>query len=85
MRLDHDKTYVADRQRGIADRIAGVFGNPANDQYLYQAAETKLTDAAQASTILDLAEKNTRTMLTSLLKSLGFDNVTITFVAPANP
>lgn len=85
VRLDNDKTYVADRQRGLADRIAGVFGNPANDQFLYQAAEDKLADAAQASTILDLAETNTRAMLTSLLKSLGFDNVTITFVAPANP
>lgn len=85
VRLDHDKTYVADRQRGIADRVAGVFGNPANDQFLYQAAEGKLSDAAKASTILDLAETNTRAMLTSLLKSLGFENVTITFVAPANP
>lgn len=85
VRLDHDKTYVADRQRGLADRIAGVFGNPANDQYLYQAAENKLSDAAAQSTILDLAEKNTRAMLTSLLKSLGFENVTITFVAPSSP
>lgn len=85
VRLDNDKTYVADRQRGLADRIAGVFGNPANDQFLYQAAEDKLAEAAKTSTILDLAKTNTRAMLTSLLKSLGFENVTITFVEPANP
>lgn len=85
VRLDNDKTYVADRQRGLADRIAGVFGNPANDQFLYQAAEQKLADAAAASQILDLAEANTRAMLTAFLKSLGFTNVTITFVEPGNP
>lgn len=85
VRLDNDRTYVADRQRGLADRIAGVFGNPANDQYLYKAAEDKLAEAAKNSTILDLAKVNTRTMLTSLLRSLGFTNVTITFVEPANP
>lgn len=85
VRLDNDKTYVADRQRGIADRIGGVFGNPANDQHLYQAAETKLAEAAKSSTVLDLAKANTRAMLTSLLKSLGFENVTVTFVEPASP
>ena len=85
VRLDNDKTYVADRQRGLADRIGGVFGNPANDQFLYQAAEDKLAEAAKSSTVLDLAKTNTRAMLTSLLKSLGFENVTITFVEPATP
>ncbi len=85
VRLDNDKTYVADRQRGIADRIAGVFGNPANDQGLYRAAEQKLADAAAASTVLELAETNTRSMLTSLLTSLGFENITVTFLEPANP
>jgi hypothetical protein len=85
VRLDNDKTYVADRQRGLADRIGGVFGNPANDQFLYQAAEDKLATAAAASQILELAKTNTRAMLTALLTSLGFENVTVTFVEPANP
>lgn len=85
VRLDNDKTYVADRQRGLADRIGGVFGNPANDQFLYQAAEDKLENAAAASQILELAKTNTRAMLTALLTSLGFDNITVTFVEPPNP
>jgi hypothetical protein len=85
VRLDNDKTYVADRQRGLTDRIAGVFGNPANDQHLYQAAEDKLATAASASQILDLAKTNTRAMLTALLTSLGFEHITVTFVEPANP
>lgn len=85
VRLDNDRTYVADRQRGLADRLAGVFSNPVNDQRLYQAAEDKLAEAAAQSEVLDLAETNTRAMLTSLLHSLGFANVTVTFVEPANP
>jgi hypothetical protein len=85
VRIDNDRTYVADRQRGIADRVAGVFGNPADDQHLYQAAEQKLADAAAASKILQLAETNTRNMLTSLLQSLGFENVTVVFVEPLEP
>ena len=48
VRLDNDNTYVADRQRGLADRVGGVFGNPVNDQTLYQAAEDKLATAAAA-------------------------------------
>jgi hypothetical protein len=85
VRIDNDRTYVADRQRGLADRVAGAFSNPVNDQQLYQAAEHKLADAAAASTILDLAETKTRSMLTSLLTSLGFEHVTVTFVEPASP
>ena len=85
VRLDNDKTYVADRQRGLADRIGGVFGNPVNDQKLYQAAEDKLAAAAAESQILELAKTNTRAMLTALLTSLGFENITVTFVEPANP
>jgi Protein of unknown function (DUF4230) len=85
VRLDHGSTYVADRQRGLADRIAGVFGNPTNDQFLYEAAEDKLTEAARNSQILEVAKTNTRNMLTSLLRSLGFVNVTVTFVEPASP
>jgi hypothetical protein len=85
VRLDHDRTYVADRQRGIADGIAGVFGNPADDQHLYQAAEQKLADAAAASSILELAEANTRAMLVAFLKSLGADDIVVIFIEPANP
>jgi hypothetical protein len=81
--LDHDRTYVESRDRGLFDRIGGLFsGNPTDDQPLYQAAEDKLHEAAANSELLSLAETNTRSMLESLLKSLGFENVTVVFEQP---
>lgn len=84
VRIDNDNTYVADRQRGLADRIGGIFSNPADDQEMYQAAEAKLSNAAANSEILNLAETNTRAMLTALLTSLGFENISIEFEIPPN-
>jgi hypothetical protein len=84
--LDHDRTYVESRNRGLFDRVGGMFsGNPIDDQALYQAAETKLHDAAEASELKALAEKNTRAMLETLLTSLGFENITVEFDHPPQP
>ena len=82
-RIDNNRTQVVARQRGILNRIGGVFSDqPVNDQQLYQIAETKLSAAAEQSGLRELAQKNTTEMLTTLLRSLGFDNITITYVAP---
>jgi hypothetical protein len=84
--LDHDRTYVESRNRGLFDRVGGIFsGNPADDQKLYQAAEDKITEAAAASELRSLAEKNTRTMLESLMTSAGFEEVTVVFEQPPQP
>jgi hypothetical protein len=81
--LDNDRTYVESRDRGLFDRVGGLFtGNPTNDQPLYQAAEDKLYEAAANSELKSLAETNTRSMLESLLKSLGFENITVVFEQP---
>jgi hypothetical protein len=84
--LDHDNTYVESRQRGLLDRVGGVFaGNPNNDQPLYQAATDKLHEAASNSELRSLAEKNTRTMLESLMTSAGFEEVVVNFEEPPQP
>ena len=84
--LDHDNTYVESRQRGLLDRVGGVFaGNPNNDQPLYQAATDKLHEAASNSELRSLAEKNTRTMLESLMTSAGFEAVVVNFEEPPQP
>lgn len=81
--LDNDRTYVASRSRGLLDRVGGVFtGNPTNDQPLYQAADAKLTDAAKNTDLLKLGETNTRNMLESMLRSLGFENIAVDFEQP---
>jgi len=82
-RVDNERTEVVARQRGLFTRIGGVFSDqPVNDQRLYVLAEEKLRAAADASQLRDLAQKNTRAMLESLLRSLGFEQITIIFDPP---
>lgn len=79
-RIDPDSSYVFSRERGLIDRLTGLFeDNPTNERELYQLAEAELEDAAQASGLTDLARTNTEAMLRSLLVSLGFTDVTVSF------
>ena len=81
--VDPDRSYVVNRDRGILDRIGGIFSdNPTGEQELYQLAEDKLRAAADDSALIDRAERNTRKMLEALLHSLGFDEVTVEFEEP---
>ena len=81
--VDPDRSYVVNRDRGVLDRIGGIFSdNPTGEQELYQLAEDKLRAAADQSALRDRAERNTRKMLTALLRSLGFEKVTVVFEEP---
>jgi hypothetical protein len=46
---------------------------------LYALAEQKLEDAAGGSDLLERGEQNTREMLTTLVGSLGYKQVTVEF------
>ena len=83
-RLDPDRTRVYDRDRGVLDRVEdAVSDTPGDEQPLYQLADEKLAAAAAADPeLLRTAERNTRAMLTGLLRGLGFEQVTIRFRAP---
>lgn len=86
VRVDPDRSYVLDRDRGVLDRLGGVFSDdPTSDRALYQAAEVKLRDAANEAALTQRAEQNTRRMLRALLRSLGFTDVTVVFEAAPNP
>lgn len=81
--VEPDRSFVVNRERGILDRIGGVFSdNPTGEQELYQLAEEKLLAAAGESALLERAETNTSRMLTALLRSLGFDTVHVGFDEP---
>jgi hypothetical protein len=81
--VEPDRSYVVNRDRGILDRIGGIFSdNPTGEQELYQLAEEKLRAAADESALRERAERNTRKMLETLLLTLGFDEVTIEFEEP---
>lgn len=81
-RVDPERSYVYDRDRGLIDRVASIFqDSPTSEQELYVLANEKLLDAAEESPdILARAERNTRLMLVGLLEALGFTSVTIEFV-----
>lgn len=78
--LDPAASRVVGRDRGIVERLAAVIeGNPVRDEELYRLGAQKLDDAAQQSDLTVRAEANTRGMLTSLARSLGYEQVTVTF------
>ena len=83
-RLEPDRSRVYDRDRGVLDRVEDAFSDrPGDEQPLYQAATDKLAETAAADPqLIRTAERNTRGMLTGLLRGLGFERITIEFRAP---
>ena len=82
-RIDPDRSYVFSRKRGLLDRLGSVVSdNPTSERQLYQLAEDRLEAAAAESGLVEVAERNTRAMLQSMLRSLGYRDVTVTFRDP---
>jgi hypothetical protein len=81
--VDPRRSHVASQERGLLDRIESAFkDDPNSERELYILAEDKLTQAAQETELVKRAEDNTRAMLTGMMHSLGFENVTVRFVDP---
>lgn len=84
VRVDPERSRVLDRDRGVLDRLGGVLSdNPTGERELYLEAQAKLRRAAADSALTDRAEANTRRMLRALFSTLGFEDITIEFAAPA--
>jgi hypothetical protein len=80
--LDVKQSYVYAQQAGLFNRVNQFFsGNPNSQQALYELAQKQIQAAASKSELLADAERNTRTMLVSLLQSLGFRSITVNFTA----
>ena len=81
--LDMEKSYVFAEQRGLLNRLGDLVGNdPNRQQQVYQLAEERITAAARDSGLSARAEENTRKMLEGLLRSLGYQQITVTYIAP---
>lgn len=80
-RLDLERSYVYDRQQGVFNEIGLLFQDERDtEREAYLLAERKLNEAAaDGSGLVERAEANTRAMLESLLRSLGFTAVEIRF------
>jgi hypothetical protein len=80
-RIDPTKSYVYDRNEGVFNKIGDIFSsNDNNQQELYLAAQQKITASAQqGSGLVARARENTRAMLQSMLRALGFTTVAVNF------
>jgi Protein of unknown function (DUF4230) len=78
--LDLERSHVMNRDRGLLNRIGGLFSdNPTSEQLLQAAATEKIRLAAEASGLRERAEQSTRSMLTAMVGALGFEDVTVVF------
>lgn len=78
--LDVKQSYVFAQQQGLFTRLNSFLGgNPNSQQAVYELAQQKIEAAAATSAVKADAERNTKLMLVSLLQSLGFKTVSVTF------
>lgn len=78
--LDAENSYAVSKQRGLLDRLGDVFSdNPNDERQVHKLAVDHIGEAAGKSDLTERAEKNTRSMLQELLRSLGYEKVTVGF------
>ncbi|MEU9335963.1 DUF4230 domain-containing protein [Streptomyces sp. NPDC048290] len=78
--LDPDRSYAVSKQRGLLDRLGDLFSdNPNSEQAVQKLAVQHIGDAAKESGLTARAERNTTEMLEGLLRSLGFEDVRVTY------
>ncbi|THA50330.1 DUF4230 domain-containing protein [Streptomyces sp. A1136] len=78
--LDPNRSYAVSKQRGLLDRLGDFFSdNPAGEQAVQRLAVQHITEAARDSGLAARAEQNTTAMLEGLLRSLGFQKVTVSY------
>ena len=81
--LDTEGSYVFAEERGLANRLGDLIKrDPNQQQEVYQLAEEKIKAAAVDSGLQDRARANTKSMLEGMLRSLGYETVTITYTTP---
>jgi uncharacterized protein DUF4230 len=82
--IDHDLSHVMNRDRGLLNRLGGLFSdNPTSEAALYEAASDKMADAAAQSGLVELAEKHVEEVLEKTITRLGVDEVDVRFDAPS--
>jgi hypothetical protein len=81
--VDPERSYVVSRDRGLLDRVGGLFSDsPTGERELFIAAEERIAAAAAETRLTDQAATNTRATLETLLRSLGFERVEVRFAEP---
>jgi hypothetical protein len=80
-RLDLERSHVYDRRQGLLNEIGLLFEDERDtEREVYLLAERKIGEAAATERgLIARAQRNTRAMLVSLLRSLGFRSVQVRF------
>jgi hypothetical protein len=85
-KLDLDRSYVFAEERGLFNRVGDFFDGDQNKQReTLLVANQRIATAAENSQLKMRAEENTRKTLESILRSLGFENITIKFAQVTLP
>jgi len=78
--LDAGRSHVMSRDRGLVDRIEGVFvDSPTSEREVQQLSQRRIAKAAAASGLQARAERNTARMVEGLASSLGAGPVRVEF------
>lgn len=79
--LDLERSYVYERDKGVLNEIGDLFSNDEGwEREAFVAAEKRLNEAARSNDdLVERAEANTRAMIESLVRGLGFERVDVRF------
>ncbi|HZG05919.1 MAG TPA: DUF4230 domain-containing protein [Streptomyces sp.] len=81
--LDVERSYAVTKERGLLDRLGDVFSdNPGDEREVHRLAVRRIGEAAKESGLAARAERNTVDMLENLLRSLGFERISVEFAEP---
>ncbi len=81
--VDHEASGVLDRDRGVLDRVGGVFSDaPTSDKDLYLEAERRIAAAAADSDLLETGQSNAADTVEQLLRDAGVERVRVIFASP---
>lgn len=79
--LDLEASYVYERDKGVLNEIGGLFSDDSGwEREALVVAEKRLDEAARSNDdLVTRAETNTRAMIESLVRALGFERVDVRF------
>ncbi|MET7644051.1 DUF4230 domain-containing protein [Streptomyces sp. NPDC005426] len=78
--LDVDHSYAVSKERGFLDRLGDLFSdNPNSEHAVQRLAVSHIAEVAEVSGLTRRAETNTTRMLQSLLHSVGFKDVHVSY------
>lgn len=79
--VDPARSRVISRDRGLVERVAGVFtDSPTDDRAVVLRAQRRIRAAAAGSDLQARAEVSTTRMVRALLTRLGFERVDVAYV-----